>query len=92
MPLDPLLSPPPPQIHFSEPEITPSNLQDPASDLDEGEVGEEDVEIDEISDDEDDRRAHELLHQAVPVRMGNSPITLPYDNRDFVVGFILPSI
>jgi len=76
--------------------MAPSNPRESEGDLDEdegegegeGEGDHEDVEIDEISDGEDDRRAHELL-QAVPVRIGttrgSSPILLPYDNHDFVV-------
>ena len=48
----------------------------------------EELEIDEMSDDEDDRRARELL-QAAPVRVntseGTAPMLLPYDNYMFAV-------
>jgi hypothetical protein len=47
-------------------------------------------EIDEVSEDEDDRRAHELLRTPVPVEdtRGGSPATLPYNNYTFAVSFI----
>lgn len=65
---------------------------DPESGSDEGETDEEEAEIDETSDGEDDRRAHELL-QAAPFQIeptrGNSPIVLPHDNHDFAVCFFL---
>lgn len=67
-------------------------MVDSESGSDESEVGNEEAEIDEISDGEDDRRAHELL-QATPVQMGTtrgeSLIRLPFDNHDFAVRLFL---
>ena len=58
---------------------------------DEGEDNDNPKEVDETSDGEDERRAHELL-QATPTRAGtmggNSPPLLPYDNHNFAVCFI----
>jgi len=74
----------------------PFSLQDagdPETGLDdeeeeEGEEGPE-MEIDEISNDEDDRRAREIL-RAAPDRTGvmqrDTLVQLPYDNRNFAVG------
>ena len=57
---------------------------------DDGEDNNEPKEIDETSDSEDERRAHELL-QAAPTQAtamgGNTLVLLPYDNRDFAVRF-----
>ena len=51
--------------------------------------GDREMEIDEKSDGEDDRRAHELL-QAAPAQVGSmTPTSLPYSNHDFVVCFVL---
>lgn len=73
----------------------PQGSVDPESSSDEeGEDNHEEMEIDEISDGEDDRRAHEFL-QAAPVQTGtmggNSPILLPHDNHDFAVCFLFLS-
>jgi len=72
----------------------PEDTSDPGTNSDEGENENdyEEMEIDETSDGEDDRRAHELL-QVAPAQAatmgGSSPISLPYDNYNFVVRFII---
>lgn len=77
-----------------------SHLQDAAnneptsSEEEEEEDDEEDVEIDEMSEGEDDRRAHELLRAPVQVEAvrGSPPVSLPYDNYAFVVGLFVASM
>ena len=79
-----------PRVDTALPGLQDANSPEISSEEEEGE-GEE-MEIDEISDGEDDRRAHELL-QAAPVEArlmgGSSPISLPYDNHNFAVCFIV---
>jgi len=70
----------------------PQNTSDAeiSQDDEEGEGSDEEMEIDETSEGEEDRRAHEIL-QAVPdqteTMRGNSLVRLPYDNRNFAVRF-----
>ena len=63
---------------------------EPGSDEEGDENSHEDIEVDEVSDDEDDRHAHQIL-QAVPDQVnaagGGSLISLPYDNYNFAVRF-----
>jgi len=80
-------------LHTDATPPAPADPADPESGPDEGEGNNEEMEIDETSDGEDDRRAHEFL-QATPVQTGavggNSPILLPHDNHDFAVCFFPP--
>ena len=71
---------------------SPQDISDTESSPDEGEDKDDDKEIDEISDGEDERHAHDLL-QATPAQartMGGSLlISLPYNNHDFAVYLIV---
>lgn len=78
------MSPYPPPA-FSPPQAR--DVIDPESGSDRSETNHEEIEIDETSDGEDERRAHEILRAPVQTGTigGNSPISLPYDNHDFAV-------
>jgi hypothetical protein len=79
----------------SQPPPSAPDTSDTETSPDEGEDNNDDKEVDEISDSEDERRAHELL-QATPTRArttgGSSPILLPYDNHNFAVRFIVCNV
>lgn len=51
-------------------------------------VPDDELDIDERSDDEDDRAAHELLHaapSAMSIGSSPSPVVLPYNHQGFSV-------
>jgi len=78
-----------PHVNIPLPDLQDTSDPENSQDDEEGGDNDEEMEIDETSDGEDDRRAHEILQatdQTATTR-GNSLVRLPYDNHSFAVRF-----